>query len=107
VQHGIDAVRKILPNCLFSTKTEAGVEALRAYKRRYDDLTKSFANDPNHDWSSQGADGFRYFALGVRDYSPRSIIVPRTEIQIVEAPKICLDDLWADRASSSYSRSRI
>lgn len=108
VQHGIDAVRAILTDCYFSAKTEAGVEALRAYKRRWDDLTKSFADDPMHDWASHGSDAFRYFALGVRDFRPqKQLIVPRTEPLIIQAPKICLEDLWANRQASQYSRSRV
>lgn len=107
VQHGIDAVRKILPTCYFSSKTEAGVEALRAYKRRWDDITKSFADDPNHDWSSHGADGFRYFALGVKDFTPTQILVPREAQLIIQSPEIRLDDLWAHRALGARARSRI
>lgn len=107
IQHGIDAARSILPDCYFSVKTEAGVEALRAYRRRWDDLTKSYADDPMHDWSSHGADGFRYFALGVKDFKPGKILLPRNEPLIIQGPKICLEDLWADRQSSQYSRSRV
>jgi phage terminase large subunit len=107
VQHGIDAVRSILPDCFFSSKTEAGVEALRAYRRRWDDITKSYADDPNHDWASHGADGFRYFALGVKDFRPKKILGPHDDRPVVEAPKICLDDLWADRRSTAHLRERI
>lgn len=107
VQHGIDAVRAILPHCYFNSKTEAGVEALRAYKRRWDDITKSFANDPAHDWSSHGADGFRYFALGVKDFKPKAILLPRTEERVIEIPKITLESLWADRSSTTRYRSRV
>jgi phage terminase large subunit len=106
VQHGIDAVRAILPDCYFSTKTEAGIEALRAYKRRWDDITKSFADDPYHDWASHGSDAFRYFALGVKDFKPPRVLVPDAP-KIILAPKICLEDLWAERANSAYSRNRI
>lgn len=108
VQHGIDAVRLILLDCYFSEKTEAGVEALRAYCRRFDDITKSYADDPAHNWASHGADAFRYFALGVKDFRPpRRTLGPQEEPLEIQAPKICLDDLWLDRQSSQYARSRI
>lgn len=106
IQHGIDAVRAILPHCFFSPKTEAGVEALRAYRRRWDDITKSFADDPYHDWASHGSDAFRYFALGVKDFKPQKVILPNTS-QIIQSPRICLEDLWAERSRSAYQRSRI
>lgn len=63
LQHGIDAVRKMLPQCYFSSKTELGVEALRAYKRDYDDEKKVFSDQPRHDWASHGSDAFRYLCL--------------------------------------------
>lgn len=108
VQHGVDAVRKILPDCHFHQRTEAGVEALRAYSRRWDDITKSYADDPLHNWASHGSDAFRYFALGVRDFNaPSKILLPRVATPIIEAPKITLDMLWADRRASTNYRSRV
>lgn len=102
VQHGIDAVRSILPDCYFSTKTEAGVEALRAYSRRFDDITKAYSNEPLHNWASHGSDAFRYFALGVRDFKPSK--GPDVK-EIDEKPKITLEMLYADRGRS-HARSR-
>lgn len=107
VQHGIDAVRSVLRDCYFSVKTEAGVEALRAYKRRWDDVTKSFADDPAHDWSSHGSDAFRYFCLGIRDFKPKKILLPQEVRPPIDVPKICLEDLYLDRSRTRYSRSRI
>lgn len=60
---GIAAVRKVLPMCYFDRRTLFGVDALRAYARKYDELTKSFANEPLHNWASHPADAFRYFAI--------------------------------------------
>ena len=63
VQDGINAVRKILPKCWFSPKAEEGVEALRAYKRLWNEDKGIFHEEPDHDWASHGSDAFRYFAL--------------------------------------------
>lgn len=61
---GIDAVRLILPKCAIDTiNCYDGIEALRAYRRQYNEITKSFSHNPLHDWASNGADAFRYFAL--------------------------------------------
>jgi hypothetical protein len=66
VQHGIDAARMILPLCWFNLQTTAeGIEALRVYRRRYDDKNRAFVDTPLHDWSSDYADAFRYLSLVV------------------------------------------
>jgi phage terminase large subunit len=68
VQHGIDAARKVLPHCFIDAEAcFSGVEALRAYSRKYNELTKAFNPDPLHNWASDGADAFRYFSLVVKD----------------------------------------
>jgi hypothetical protein len=68
VQHGIDAARLVLPNCWFdAVRCQDGIEALRAYRRQYDEVKKIFSDTPLHDWSSNGADAFRYFALVTKD----------------------------------------
>ena len=49
VQDGIAAVRKILPTVRINqTHCFAGIEALRAYKRQYNELTKQFSVTPKH-----------------------------------------------------------
>jgi phage terminase large subunit len=66
VEDGIQAARRILPNCWFNKdKTRAGVECLQNYRRVFNEKTSSFQNRPLHDWSSHAADAFRYLALGM------------------------------------------
>lgn len=65
VADGINAVRLILPRCWFDKKAERGVEALRNYRREWDEKRKVFHDRPLHDWCSHGSDGFRYLALGM------------------------------------------
>jgi phage terminase large subunit len=68
VLDGVNAVRMILDRCWFDkTKCARGIEALRSYRRDYDDKRKVYRPAPLHDWSSHGADAFRYFASGFRD----------------------------------------
>lgn len=67
---GINAVRTILPNCVFDkTKTQVGFRALRDYKYEIDEKTKLRSTKPKHDDSSHAADAFRYLAVGAG--SPR------------------------------------
>ena len=64
VQLGIQAVRKILPDCYFDkVKCEEGLDALRNYQREYDDDKKCFRDSPLHNWTSHAADSFRYLAV--------------------------------------------
>lgn len=64
VQDGINAVRRILATSAFdAVETYDGVEALKAYRRDYDDLKRAFSKSPRHDWSSHGADAMRIAAV--------------------------------------------
>lgn len=65
---GIQAVRMMLPTCWFDkVKCKEGIEALRMYRRDYDDKRQEFRNNPLHDWTSHFADAFRYLAVGYRE----------------------------------------
>jgi hypothetical protein len=67
-EDGIDAVRNILPRCWFNyEKTKRGVEALRQFKKRWDDKKRCYSTEPDHDWTSHAADAFRYLALMMRE----------------------------------------
>jgi phage terminase large subunit len=65
IADGISAVRSILPKCWFDkTKCKVGIEALKNYRREYDDKKKIFKDNPLHDWASHPADGFRMLGVG-------------------------------------------
>ncbi len=65
---GIEAVRSILPITYFDSERCAdGVSALSHYKKSFNDRTQAYSLKPVHDWSSHGADAFRYLALSVND----------------------------------------
>jgi phage terminase large subunit len=66
VDDGINAVRRLLPRMWFDAKRcEKGIEALRQYRRDWDEKTQAFRQRPRHDWASHGADSARYLALGL------------------------------------------
>lgn len=72
VADGINAVRTILPRCWFdATKCANGIDALKSYRREWDEKKKTFMDRPVHDWASDPADSFRYLALGL-DGVPRA-----------------------------------
>lgn len=62
---GIQAVRMLLPTCWFDkAKCSQGIEALRMYRREYDEKRQEYRLNPFHDWTSHYADAARYFAVG-------------------------------------------
>jgi len=66
VDDGIQAVRALLPRCrLDAVRCGRGLEALRQYRRGYDERLKAFRGRPLHDWTSHAADAFRYLAMGL------------------------------------------
>jgi hypothetical protein len=83
IADGIQAVRMLLPTCYFDKgRCKDGIEALRMYRREYDEKRQEFKVNPLHDWTSHYADALRYFAVGHRErpavkpiqYSSRGIV---------------------------------
>ncbi len=67
VDDGIQASRSMINKCWFDEeKCERGIEALLQYRREFDEKLKSWRGRPLHDWTSHGADSFRYLAVGYR-----------------------------------------
>lgn len=70
VDDGIQSVRSMLPRCWFDEeKCERGIDAIRQYRRDYDDKGMTWRGRPLHDWTSHCADALRYLAVG---YKPTS-----------------------------------
>lgn len=69
VQDGINAVRNLLPRCVFDEKRcEKGLNALREYRVEYDEKSKSPRKTPLHNWASHPADAFRELAVQLIDW---------------------------------------
>jgi len=68
VADGIEAVRNIMPQCWFdSEKCASGIEALKSYRKEWNDVMKCYSSTPLHDWASHPADGFRMFGWTAKD----------------------------------------
>lgn len=68
VEEGINAVRNMLPKCVFDkTKCKQGLESLKQYRREWDEKAKTFRQRPLHDWTSHAADSFRYMAMSLQE----------------------------------------
>ena len=80
VDDGIEAVRNTLPKCYFDEdKCAHLIEALRQYRKDYDEKRQVFRDRPLHDWTSHPSDAMRYLALGVRQRTDKRMSkLPRT-----------------------------
>lgn len=65
---GIGAVRGIMSRCWFdAVKCKQGINALKQYRKDWDEKGQRFKDHPLHDWSSNAADSFRYLAVSYKD----------------------------------------
>jgi phage terminase large subunit len=112
VQHGIDAGRLVLPLChIDALHCHDGIEALRAYRRRYNELTKSFSKEPLHDWASNGADSWRYLSLVCQERL--KVVLPEQVLQGMKVDdksgiptySFTLDKLFKDKEAAISARS--
>lgn len=73
VANDINTARTIFSNCYFDQeKCADGLQCLRHYRFEVDPNTGDRSLKPLHDWSSDGADAFRTFAVGYRPDIDRS-----------------------------------
>jgi hypothetical protein len=64
VLDGIQKVRSVLPLCKFDSENcERGLACLKEYHQSWSEKNRNWSDLPEHDWSSHGADAFRYFAV--------------------------------------------
>ena len=78
VDDGINAARLLLPTTRFDAeKCKGGLEALRQYRREYDEGKRVFKPTPLHDWCSHDADAFRYLAVGLEPEAAVPSDIPR------------------------------
>lgn len=60
-----EVVRQTLPMCWFDEgRTDRGIQALKSYRKEWDEKNKCFRSTPLHDWSSHDADAFGMYCMG-------------------------------------------
>jgi len=70
---GIDQVRALFAKVwIDKEKCRDGINALKNYRKQYDEKRKTFLNQPYHDWSSNAADAFRTLATAL-DFKYRGL----------------------------------
>jgi hypothetical protein len=86
IADGINAVRRVLPLCVFHPRCEEGVNALEQYRREWDDEKKAFRANAVHDWTSHPSDAFRYLALSYRPAPLKKLVLPARTGMIIPPP---------------------
>ena len=67
LQWSINQVRSFLPTCVFdAVRCKDGLDKLRQYRRKWNDITRAYHDTPLHDFSSHAADSFRTGVEGVK-----------------------------------------
>jgi len=104
LQDGIQASRLALTRAWFDHKCTDGIECLRQYQREYDEDKKVFRDKPRHDWTSHGADAFRYLAIVWKDEA--KIVDPEAPIRgvFVGQTEVSLNDLWKETKTKANNR---
>jgi len=104
LQDGIQASRLALTRTWFDHKCTDGIECLRQYQREYDEDKKVFRDKPRHDWTSHGADAFRYLALTWKDEA--KIVDPEAPVRgvFVGQTEVSLNELWKETKVKTNNR---
>jgi len=103
VRDGISAARKIFPSVIIEeANTGELIEALKSYRREWNEDLGMFSDRPVHDWASDYADVFRYFALATRDDEKSSKYTPKDESYDYN-----LENLFMDNESRQSRIQRI
>ena len=106
VEDGIEATRQTLPLCHFNGKTcWTGVEALRVYRKKWDELHQCYSDKPLHDFASDFADSFRYLSIVANVKKPRpNDPLSRVDTSLVGLATYNLDKLYKDREKNQPRR---
>ena len=67
---GINMARAFFAIChIDKLRCKRGLECVQHYQSSYDETKHKFIDEPLHDWSSHGADSWRYLAVWYYEYN--------------------------------------
>lgn len=93
--------------CDMGTKGVDGIEVLKQYHYEFDEERRSYTTRPEHDWSSHGADAFRYMGTGIRMAEllsrPRPPPPPKKPV-VRTYQSLTLDELFAEHEQALANR---
>lgn len=95
---GINAARITIGRTYFHLPTcERGIEALKAYRRNWDEKLRTLTDRPVHDWASHPADAFRYLSMAWREMAAAPVPERGRRLSVGNDNQVSLDDLWNER----------
>lgn len=98
VDDGINAARLTVARSYFHKPAcNNGIEALKAYRRHWDEKLKTFSDRPVHDWASHPADAFRYLAMAWRELTVQPVPANVRQLVVGSGNTVTMDDLWQQR----------
>jgi phage terminase large subunit len=101
---GIQAARWLLQRqTRLHPRCSEGLEALRAYHYAFDDDSKSLSRKPVHDWSSHGADAWRYLSCVVRAAELLTRPPPEPP-RVYEAPPQTVGEMFEQHYAYAHRR---
>jgi hypothetical protein len=101
-QDKINAARSVLPRCRFDAAACApGLLGLRDWSFDFNDKTRTWSEQPKHDWASHPSDAFCYGAAMLRDVVPK--VAARQRVGQGAHETFTLNQLFTDR--ERYGRS--
>lgn len=104
IRDRIAATRRAFPQIeIDQDDTGELIEALKSYRREWNEDLRMFTERPVHDWASHFADGFGYMCMVV---GRESLALPSTRT-IDYSDQVTLENLFADRESMLSDRRRI
>lgn len=80
-EYGIEMARNLLATCwIDETKCAHLLKCLESYHKKFNDKMNVYSDMPIHDWSSHGADSFRYCAVAKTKYGKGTGSLDKTKI---------------------------
>lgn len=95
LQDGINAGRRTINRAIFhKTRCAHGLECLRQYRAEWDDDKKCFKHTPLKDWTSEGADSWRYLSMAWEEVAKPAEKPKERHLEVGPGNQIVLEDLW-------------
>jgi hypothetical protein len=102
--HRVNAARFMVQHCQFhKTRCKEGLDALRNWKYKFDDVRRVFSLEPDHDGNSHAGDAWSYFSLVSRPDVARATVSKDGPAQ-QPSPALAqftLDQLFTDRDAAA------
>lgn len=113
IEDGIEAARQILKYSQFNSEAcYYGIECLRVYRKKWDEINQCFMKTPLHDFSSDSADAFRYLAIVAnKKFLPAPSVHESINNALDKGRQYTMDGLFADREQfmnkNNFKKNRI